>query len=632
MTDKYLDILHRYWGYDDFRSIQRRIIESIAAGRDTLGLMPTGGGKSITFQVPALAQRGTCIVVTPLIALMEDQVGNLRMRGVKAAAIHSGMTRDEIVRQLDNVVMGEYSLLYVSPERLQTELFQNKVRHMRVSFITVDEAHCISQWGYDFRPSYLQIAEIRKLVPGAPVLALTATATPEVVKDIQKQLGFREENVVSMSFERKNLTYIVRHTVDKLYEMEHILNHVPGSAIIYTRNRRQTHEIAERLCQHGITATYYHAHLSQSEKNRRQQAWLDNEYRVMVATNAFGMGINKPDVRLVIHAEAPDSPEAYFQEAGRAGRDGQRAWAVLLYEGRDCTKLLRRIDETYPPKDYIYKVYDHLCYHMQMAVGDGLNVTREFNLQEFCYKYRHFPTVADNALQLLNNAGYIIYRPDDQLASRLMFTMQRDELYRLHTLSEQQDRLILILLRKYTGLFSDYAYIDEGMLERESGISAQNVYTTLVSLSKQGILSYIPGKRTTLITFAQRRVDHDELRLPAAVYADRKASYENRIRAMIQYMTDQDTCHSRFLLKYFGEEAEACGRCDVCQSPRLTEGEEEIIRKHFLAQLEKGPLAPDALDTGGHLRELYAQVVAHLVDDEEVEITEDQQFRLPIRK
>lgn len=629
MTDKFLDILHRYWGYNDFRSIQRRIIESIAAGRDTLGLMPTGGGKSITFQVPALAQRGTCIVVTPLIALMEDQVNNLRMRGIKAAAIHSGMTRDEIVRQLDNVVMGEYTLLYVSPERLQTELFQNKVRHMRVSFITVDEAHCISQWGYDFRPSYLQIAEIRTLLPQAPVLALTATATPEVVKDIQKQLGFQEENVVSMSFERKNLTYIVRHTVDKLYEMEHILDHVPGCAIIYTRNRRQTHEIAEHLCRHGISATNYHAHLSQSEKNRRQQAWLNDEYRVMVATNAFGMGIDKPDVRLVIHAEAPDSPEAYFQEAGRAGRDGQRAWAVLLYEGRDCTKLLRRIDETYPPKDYIYKVYDHLCYHMQMAVGDGLNVTREFNLQDFCYKYRHFPTVASNALQLLSNAGYIIYRPDDQLASRLMFTMQRDELYRLHTLSEQQDRLILILLRKYTGIFSDYAYIDEGLLERESGLSRQIIYTTLVSLSKQGILSYIPGKQTTLVTFAQRRVDHDELRLPATVYADRKASYENRIRAMILYVTRQDICHSRFLLKYFGEEADACGRCDVCQSPQLAEGEEEAIRRHFLAQLEKGPLAPDALDTGGHLRELYARVVAQMVDNEEVEVTEAQEFRLP---
>lgn len=630
MTDKHLDILQRYWGYDDFRSIQREIIENIAKGRDTLGLMPTGGGKSITFQVPALAQRGTCIVVTPLIALMEDQVNNLRMRGIKATAIHSGMTRDEIVRQLDNVTLGEYTLLYVSPERLQTELFQNKLRHMRVSFITVDEAHCISQWGYDFRPSYLQITELRKILPQAPVLALTATATPAVAKDIQKQLGFKEENVVGMSFERTNLTYIVRHTVDKLHEMVHILNHVPGCAIIYTRNRRQTHEIAEYLCQKSITATNYHAHLSQGEKNRRQQAWLNDEYRVMVATNAFGMGIDKADVRLVIHAETPDSPEAYFQEAGRAGRDGQRAWAVLLYEGRDCQKLLRRIDETYPPKDYIYKVYDHLCYHMQMAVGDGQDVTREFDLQDFCYKYRHFPTVASNALQLLSNAGYIIYRPDEQLASRLMFTMQRDELYRLHTLGEHQEQLILILLRKYTGLFSDYAYIDEGMLERESGLSVQVVYTTLVSLSKQGILSYIPGKRTTLITFSQRRVDHDELRLPAHVYADRKRSYEERIHAMIRYVTDPDTCHSRFLLNYFGEkDAGNCGRCDVCQSPRLAEGEEEAIRQHFLAQLTQGPLAPNALDTGGHLRELYARVVDQMVADEEVEITEDQMFRLP---
>ncbi len=630
LTDRFLDILKQYWGYDSFRSVQRQIIDNISQGCDTLGLMPTGGGKSITFQVPALAQRGTCIVVTPLIALMEDQVQNLRQKGIKAAAIHSGMSREEIVRQLDNVTLGEYKLLYVSPERLQTELFQKKICHMKISFITVDEAHCISQWGYDFRPSYLQFSQIRKLLPTVPVLALTATATPKVVKDIQHQLGFEAENVVSMSFERQQLSYVVRHTVDKFNEIVHILEHVEGSAIVYTRNRRQTREIADRLGQKGISATNYHAHLPHHEKTLRQQAWIDNEYRVMVATNAFGMGIDKPDVRLVIHAEAPDSLEAYFQEAGRAGRDGKRAWAVLLYEERDYKKLLRRIDETYPPKEYIYNVYDHLCYYMQMAVGDGQDVTREFNLQEFCYKYRHYPTVASNALQLLSNAGYILYRPDDQLISRLMFTVKRDDLYRLHALSEHQEQLIQLLLRKYAGLFADYQLIDECVLEHESGLSSQVVYTVLVSLAKQGIVSYIPRKRTTLITFVQRRVDRDELRLPRIVYSERREQYAERIKAMVQYITDSSTCRSRALLSYFGERGvKNCGCCDVCQAPQLTEDEENAIRQHFLSQLEKGPLPPNMLQTGGHLRELYAEVVGRMVDNEEISINENQEFMLP---
>ncbi len=533
--DKYLSTLRQYWGYDSFRGVQQQIIESIGSGRDTLGLMPTGGGKSITFQVPALSMRGTCVVVTPLIALMCDQVQNLRKRGIKAVAVYSGMSRQEIVTALDNCILGEYSFLYVSPERLQSDLLRRKLQHMRVSFITVDEAHCISQWGYDFRPSYLQVAQIRTLLPHAPILALTASATPDVVKDIQKQLAFREgSQVVSMSFDRPNLTYMVRPTADKYGELLHILRSVAGSAIVYTRNRQQTHDIAKMLVGEGITATNYHAGLAEHEKRIRQQGWLNDTYRVMVATNAFGMGIDKPDVRVVVHTECPDSPEAYFQEAGRAGRDGLRSYAVLLFEHHDGGKLLRRIGETYPPVDYIRDVYEDMCYFLQMAMGDGRGVTREFDLGDFCYRFKHFPVVAANALQLLSNAGFIEYRKDDELISRLMFTLQRDELYRLRQQNPRHDTLVQLLLRKYTGLFSQFVYIDECMLAHESGQTQHEVYNALKEMNREGILNYIPRKRTDLITFTYRRLPREEIVLPRECYEERRRQYERRIHSMVQ--------------------------------------------------------------------------------------------------
>lgn len=561
----YLKILKQYWGYDHFRGIQEDIIRSVGEGRDTLGLMPTGGGKSITFQVPALAQEGLCLVITPLIALMKDQVRNLRERGIKATAVYSGMTREEILIALENCIFGNYKFLYISPERLGTEIFQIKLRSMQVSLITVDESHCISQWGYDFRPAYLKIAEIRQLLPGVPIIALTATATPEVVKDIQERLQFRQENVFRMSFERKNLAYIVRHTEDKDGEMLHILQRVNGSSIVYTRNRRKTKEITQFLNRNHITATFYHAGLSDDTKDLRQKAWLKGEYRVMVATNAFGMGIDKPDVRLVIHADVPDSPEAYFQEAGRAGRDGLKAYAVLLFCPRDKITLKQRISDTFPEKDYIRKVYEDINFYYQMAMGDGLGCTFAFNLDEFCHNFKHFPVQTDSALKILTRAGYLEYTDEQDNASRIMFTITKEELYRIHEQNEDTEKLIRILLRTYTGLFTDYAYINEELLSNRSGLSRQQIYETLLFLTRQHILHYIPGKKTPYIIYTRERQETDRIYLSREVYEDRKESYRRRIEAMIEYAESENKCRSRMLLHYFGEKNEHnCGQCDVC--------------------------------------------------------------------
>ncbi len=562
----YQEILKQYWGYDSFRSIQEEIITSIGNGYDTLGLMPTGGGKSITFQVPALAKEGLCLVITPLIALMKDQVRNLRERGIKALAVYAGMTKEEILVALENCIFGDYKFLYISPERLGTELFQTKLRHMKVSMITVDESHCISQWGYDFRPAYLKIADIRKMLPHVPVLALTATATPEVVKDIQQKLGFKEGGkVFQMSFERKNLAYIVRKTENKQEELLHILNKVPGSAIVYTRNRKRTRETAEILVNNGISATFYHAGLNNETKDQRQKSWLTGDSRVIVATNAFGMGIDKPDVRIVIHIDMPDSPEAYFQEAGRAGRDGAKSYAVLLYAKSDKTNLNKRITDTFPDKEYIYTIYEDINYHFQMAMGDGLGCTYAFNLDEFCHNFKHFPVQVDSALKILTRAGYLEYTDEQDNASRLIFTIHRDDLYKLREYDKQTETLLNTILRSYTGLFTDYAYINEESLEIRSGLSRQQIYDTLVMLTQKRILHYIPRKKTPYIIYTRERQEKKRLHLSKEVYEDRKESYVTRINAMIEYASAEENCRSRMLLRYFGEKNEHnCGLCDVC--------------------------------------------------------------------
>ena len=596
----YKEILKQYWNYDNFRGIQEEIIESIGKGYDTLGLMPTGGGKSITFQVPALAQPGLCLVITPLIALMKDQVRNLRDRGIKALAVYSGMTREEIVVALENCIFGDYKFLYISPERLDTDIFRAKLRNMKINMITVDESHCISQWGYDFRPAYLKISEIRELLPTVPVLALTATATPEVVKDIQTKLGFREDSrIFRMSFERKNLAYIVRNTESKQEELLHILNSVSGSAIVYTRNRKRTREVAELLVNNEITATFYHAGLNNDVKDQRQKSWLSGESRVMVATNAFGMGIDKPDVRLVIHVDLPDSPEAYFQEAGRAGRDGQKAYAVLLYAKSDKATLSKRITDTFPDKEYIRKVYEDVNYYFQMAMGDGLGCTFAFNLDEFCRNFKHFPVQADSALKILTRAGYLEYTDEQDNASRILFTIHRDELYKLRETDPETEKLINVILRSYTGLFTDYAYINEDSLAIRSGLTRQRIYEILLMLTRRHILHYIPRKKTPYIIYTRERQEAGRLAITRDIYEERKESYITRIKAMTEYATAEDKCRSRMLLRYFGEKNEHnCGLCDVCLSKHhsgMKLGEFQEMENQIREQLETSPLSAATL-------------------------------------
>ncbi len=595
------EILQQYWGYSSFRPLQLDIIESVASGKDTLGLMPTGGGKSLTFQVPALAKEGICIVVTPLVALMKDQVDRLCSMRIRAVCIHSGLSQDDIVTVLDNCLYGHYKFLYVSPERLSTPLFLQRILSLPVNYLVVDEAHCISQWGYDFRPSYLKIAEIRQMLPEVPVLAVTATATPEVVDDIQQRLHFSAPNVFRMSFERKNLAYVVRQTEDKEKMLVKMLESVPGTAIIYVRMRSKTKEISEMLHKYGISSDFYHAGLSEEVKNARQQAWQKDQCRVIVSTNAFGMGIDKPDVRLVVHYDLPDSPEAYFQEAGRAGRDGKKAYAVLLFQKADGTRLKKRISDTFPDKEYIRHIYDCLCYYYELAPGEGEGQTFLLDQDDFSHTYHLNSIQVFNALKILQQAGYLELNEDEDGSSRVCLTMSRDALYDLE-MDDSEEVLLQVLLRSYSGLFSDPVRIQEEVVAKRLGVSMEAVYQGLKRLDHLGVLDYIPRRKTPYVRFVSGRLMGKELHLSDEVYKERKRRYMERIEAMVSYASDDAVCRSKRLMHYFGQnKARNCGQCDVCLRKNergLRHFEVENIREAVTQRLSLGPESLENLIDG----------------------------------
>ena len=558
-------ILNKFWGYSSFRPLQEEIILSVLHGRDTLALMPTGGGKSITFQVPSMSLPGLCIVITPLIALMKDQVEQLKTRKIKAAALHSGMTRNEIDVTLENCRYGDYKFLYVSPERLGTEIFRTRIRDMNINLIAVDEAHCISQWGYDFRPSYLEISGLREILPGVPVLALTATATPEVCEDIQKKLSFREENLLQKSFNRENLTYLVRYTENKASDLVRHIMQVEGSGIVYVRSRRKSRELSQLLNENGVQATFYHAGLKHEERDERQQGWLKDRFRVMVATNAFGMGIDKPDVRFVIHVDLPDAPEAYFQEAGRAGRDGEPSRAFLFYSSSDKRLVERRIEQNFPPIRKVRDIYSALCNYLQIPLGSGKGQQYDFEMGEFLLRYQLPAMVAHSALQILSREGYIALTEAFHHPSRIMFRVGRDDLYQFQVKHEEFDGFLKLLLRTYSGLFTQYVRIDESLLARRSGLPQHKVTHYLTSLSTRQIIHYIPRKEVPVITFLEERLDHQNLLISVDRYRLRKDNYVKRTGEMLRYAESKAICRNRFLLSYFGQlDTPRCGRCDVC--------------------------------------------------------------------
>lgn len=563
----YRQILLQYWGYSDFRPLQLEIIQSIAAGKDTLGLMPTGGGKSIVFQVYSLAHKGICIVITPLIALMKDQVQNLNNRGIKALAIHSGMSPMEIKITLDNAVWGEYKFLYISPERLSSERFTERLAQMDVNLITVDEAHCISQWGYDFRPSYLNITRIRETLPGVNFLALTATATKIVVKDIQEKLEFEKNNVLQVSFQRQNLNYLVRHLENKTGYLLETLKKVKGSGIIYVRSRRATREIAEDLMKNNISADYYHAGLTNSVRSLKQDNWISGKTRVIVATNAFGMGIDKPDVRFVIHINPPDSLEAYYQEAGRAGRDGKKSAAVLLFDNADKTKLKKHITVAFPEIASIKRIYQALCNYLQIAEGFGKNQVFEFSLQGFAQAFKFQQAMVYNSLKILQREGYLEFTEEVDSPSRIYFSVSRDDLYRFQVANSSIDGFIKLLLRSYTGLFTGYVSVDEDVLAKRAGLSQDQVYNYLKHLRKSNVIDYVPRNRTPFIYFTKERLNVERLKISKESYDTRKKELITRIDAVIHYATSTTRCRSQILLEYFGEnDSPPCGNCDVCKS------------------------------------------------------------------
>lgn len=613
------DILSRYWGYNSFRYLQEDIIQSILEGNDTLGLMPTGGGKSITFQVPTMALEGLSLVVTPIISLMKDQVDNLLKRNIKAAYLHSGLTSTEKKRVIEKCLYGKCKFLYVSPERLQSESFVSQLRDFNISLVVIDEAHCISQWGYDFRPSFLDIAKLRKHLPNVPFLALTATATPQVVQDIIEKLQFRKNHkVFSMSFSRENLSYVVRHTEDKLSHIVHVLNRVYGTGVVYVRSRSKTKLIASELLRHNISADYYHAGLSVEEKEDKQNKWKSGETRVIVATNAFGMGIDKPDVRVVLHYDCPNSLEEYYQEAGRAGRDRKRAYAVLLISQRDKTTLKKRIADMFPSRDFIKKVYELVGVFLDVAIGEGYGQTYDFNFNLFCKSYNLPILPTHNALRLLTQAGYIEFIEEFETQSRVIILADKNELYNLHITNAKVDLVLQALLRQYTGLFADYVYINEEYLSKKYDISQEEIYESLLTLSKMHIIHYVPRKRTPYIVFTTSREEIRYVLIPKTIYEEQKIKVETRINRLIDYAYVDNQCREKMLLDYFGDKSsDDCGSCDVCINKKKTSSytQQDVI-DGIMYMLGNAPRSiNDFITTLSFTKDDIINVVVRLADE-----------------
>jgi ATP-dependent DNA helicase RecQ len=631
-VNKYQQILTKYWGYSNFRPLQEDIIKSVAdEGKDTLGLLPTGGGKSIIFQVPALSKPGICLVVTPLIALMKDQVENLAKREIKAAAIYTGMTKHEIELTLENCIFGGYKFLYLSPERLGTELFLAKLQSMNVNLIAIDEAHCISQWGYDFRPSYLQIANIRKHLPDIPILALTATATEEVVEDIQEKLLFRQKNAFRKSFERKNLIYIVRTVEDKLRYLLKIALTNKGSGIVYVRNRKKTKEIALFLIQNKISADYYHAGINTEEKDLKQERWKKGQTRIIVSTNAFGMGIDKSNVRFVVHMDLPDSLEAYFQEAGRGGRDELIAYSVILYNDNDKLKLEKSIEDTFPEKEKIKSIYNALGNFFQLPIGSGKGQTFDFNIGEFASKYTIPIITIYNSLKFLQKEGYIEYTEEVFNPSKIFFNINRDDLYKFQVANAQFDAFIKLVLRTYTGLFSQYVSIDEKYLAKKTNSTVDVVYKYLQNLAKNKVINYVPQRKTPYIIFTEERLDEKNLRIEKDNYEVIKKRYITRIDAVLNYATSTAKCRSQILLQYFGEiETDRCGNCDICRKRNeleLSKYEFDLILDKVKNLLRgKSFKVEDIISITNEKEEKVLKVIQWLIDNNKIKNNEKMEL------
>lgn len=629
--EKYRQILTRYWGYASFKPLQEEIIRSVAEGKDTLGLMPTGGGKSITFQVPALAREGICLVITPLIALMKDQVTRLNSLEIKSIAIHSGMSGEEIDNALENCIYGDYKFLYVSPERISTRMFQGKAPRLNLSLIAIDEAHCISQWGYDFRPSYLKIATLRDHISGkVPFLALTASATAQVIEDIMEKLAFRNKNVLRTSFDRKNISYLVRKVEDKGTYLVKTLQKAKGSGIVYVRSRKRSKEVAELLVANGISADFYHAGLSEELRDKKQKSWTVGETRVIIATNAFGMGIDKSEVRFVIHWDIPDSIENYFQESGRAGRDNRSAFAVMLYSPADKNRLVDTIRKKFPPVEKIKDTYEALCNYLQVPLGAGKDNVFDFSMAGFVSKFRLPVIETYNSLQFLQREGYLEFTEEINNPSRVHFIVSRDDLYKFQVANESFDGFIKLLLRSYTGMFSEFVPVNEEDLARKSAATRDTVYQYLVKLSSMNIIKYIPGKKSALVIFTEERLMRKALMISPENYLHVKEKYEIRLNKMIDYVESENRCRSVALLDYFGEESDRCGICDVCRERNeleLSKYEFDLILDEIkTALIEKSPDAEELVKLIDYSEDKVVKVIRWLLDHDKIVKDDDQKL------